>query len=125
MNEETTKGDVITFKHPSGTTCVIVAENPSFELGDVVSSIEAACTLEFADACVGLARHLAGDWGTANAKQWRMNDQALILGGWLISLHTDSKGNDFGILTLPDRSRTWVVLVQECMRLGELSTEVH
>lgn len=125
MDQQTMKGGVFTFAHPTGMTCVIFTEKPMFEIGNVVSSIEAVETLDFVDGCLALARHMAGKWGRLGPERWQRNEQALVDGDWVISLHTDCRGNDFGILTQPDRSQTWVVLVEECMRLGEMSTSME
>ncbi len=119
MNEQTTKGGVFTFMHPSGTTCVILTEHPRFEPGELLSSIEADSTLDFADVCLGIGRHLGGDWGTVSAGLWRSNERALMENGLLLSTHSDRRGNDFVVFTLADRSQTWVILVEECQRLNE------
>ena len=127
MDQQTTKGGVFSFTHPSGTTCVILTDNLRFDPGDLVSTCEADCTVDFADACLAVARHLAGDWGRASPRQWQKNERALTESDLLVSTHRDRRGNDFAILTLPDRSQTWVVLVEECKRLHEIRqrTEVN
>ncbi len=119
MNEQTTKGGVFTFTHPSGTTCVILTDDPRFDPGELVSSAAADDALDFADACLAVGRHLAGDWGMASGAMWERNERALLRGDLLVSTHRDRRGNDFAILTLPNRSQTWVILVEECKRLCE------
>ncbi len=107
MNEQTTKGGVFTFTHPSGTTCVILTDDPRFDPGELVSSAAADDALDFADACLAVGR------------MWERNERALLRGDLLVSTHRDRRGNDFAILTLPNRSQTWVILVEECKRLCE------
>lgn len=118
-----TKGGVYSFTHPSGTTCVILVDEPKFDPGGLASSAGADSTLDFADTCLAVGHHIAGDWGRASPGLRARNERALSEGDLLVSTHRDRRGNDFAIITLPQRTETWVVLVEECKRLSREHAE--
>lgn len=62
-------------------------------------------------------RHQSGDWGDATEKQKQANEEALIIGGALLSkydLETPSgETHPIYVLTEEDRSKTVILLVSE------------
>ncbi len=119
MNEQTKKGDIYTFIHPSGNACVVIPAEPLFVPGQLVSSAAADETLVFGDVCAGLGRHLCGDWGDVDEALSRANGRGLDRWGLLASAFRDGQGTEFSFLTTADRAFTFLVLRDECREIYE------
>lgn len=65
------------------------------------------------DLSTALQRHLSGDWGDLDEHDRAMNEEALLIGGRLLSVYHDSKGVKFYIITEWDRSVTTILLPEE------------
>ena len=83
------------------------------ELGSVYVTRKAADTIERDDAFRALGRHMAGDWGNVAYRDWSANDDALELGGGILSAYRDRHRNKFWIATEADRSVTTIMLPEE------------
>src|SRR5262245_59485946 len=114
MNEQTTKGAIYTFVHPTGNTSVVIPARPLFVPGQLVTSAAAGEVLEFGDVCTALGRHLCGDWGEADGGLRSANERGLGHRGLLASAFRDELGTEFSFLTTPDRAFTFLVLRDEC-----------
>ena len=106
---------VISDQHSSG----IVRESPGgyhaarsvrrrlpFRLGHVVATPAALAT--GVDLLALVRRHAAGDWGTVNAHDARVNAHALDHGGRLVSTY-DTPAGPVWVITEADRSATTVL----------------
>jgi hypothetical protein len=65
------------------------------------------------DPMAYLVRHVAGDWGEVNTKDWQANEQSLLRELRLLSVYTMSNGTKFWIITEADRSSTTFLLPDE------------
>jgi hypothetical protein len=74
---------------------------PKFSLGQVVATPAALKALEDAGQSPAffLDRHIQGDWGTVNAEDKQLNDQALVDGSRLLSAYKTLKGERLWIIT--------------------------
>ena len=75
--------------------------NAKFEPGQIVATpgaiealAESGQTFEFF-----LEKHLSGDWGEVNAEDQKLNDQALLDGGRLLSSYRTLRGVEVWVLT--------------------------
>lgn len=75
--------------------------NAKFEPGQIVPTpgalealAESGQTFEFF-----LEKHLSGDWGEVNAEDQKLNDQALLDGGRLLSSYRTLRGVEVWVLT--------------------------
>ena len=94
---------------------MIAAFNPLFPLGRIVATPGAleALTKAGDDARVFLNRHVIGDWGALSDEDARLNDEALAIGGRLLSAYSTSMGVKLWVLTEADRSATTILLPSE------------
>ena len=61
-----------------------------------------------------LRRHAHGDWGTVDAHDWKVNDDAISLGNRLVSAYMLGDGTTkIWIITEADRSLTTILLPDE------------
>lgn len=81
-----------------------------FDLGQIVITRAAHDVLLPDDVLVGLARHIAGDWGELDDSDKRENEISLEQSLRLMSAYTDRSGIKFWIITEADRSVTTVLL---------------
>ncbi len=82
----------------------------AFPLGHVVAT--PAALDSGADLLALLARHSAGDWGDVDAGDASLNDEALDLGGRLVSSYETPAGV-LWVITEADRSATTVLLPED------------
>jgi hypothetical protein len=74
---------------------------PKFSLGQLVATPGALKALAEAGQSPAffLDRHVQGDWGLVNDEDKRLNDQALMDGGRLLSAYKTLKGTKIWIIT--------------------------
>ncbi len=60
-----------------------------------------------------VARHVAGDWGTVDAEDWKLNDQAVLGGTRILSAYTTLKGKTIWIITEANRSSSCLLTPDE------------
>ena len=74
---------------------------PKFKLGQIVATPEALRVLEESGQSPGffLDCHIQGNWGEVNDEDKRLNDQALVDGGRLLSAYRTLKGQRIWIIT--------------------------
>jgi hypothetical protein len=84
-----------------------------FLLGRIVMARQAFHTLPAEDVFRALARHAHCDWGEVCEEDRNANDQALRLGGRLLSVYHTGSRVKFWIITEADRSATTVLLPEE------------
>ncbi len=74
---------------------------PKFTLGQTLATPGALKALEEAGQSPAffLDRHVQGDWGLVNDDDKRLNDQALVDGGRLLSAYKTLKGERLWIIT--------------------------
>ena len=72
-----------------------------FDLGHVVATPGALKALEDAgqEPSFFLDQHASGNWGSVNAEDWRLNDEALMDGGRLLSVYQTLRGAKLWIIT--------------------------
>ncbi len=83
------------------------------ELGRVCVTRKAAKRLDKNEAFAALGRHMGGDWGNVEYQDWKSNDEALELGGRIVSSYRDRQLQKFWIITEADRSSTTILLPEE------------
>ena len=83
-----------------------------FDLGETVITGNASIRLSTEEVLCGLARHASGDWGDLCPEDMLANDEALCLGGRLLSAYGCGKYR-FWIITEADRSVTTVLLPED------------
>jgi hypothetical protein len=71
------------------------------DLGQLVATPGALAALEAARQQPGefINRHLRGDWGDLDDEDRRLNDEALIDGGRILSSYTTRKGEKLWVIT--------------------------
>ena len=84
-----------------------------FPLGRLVATSNAVEALRSSDIELALSRHAMGDWGEVEPDDWEANEQALRLGGRLLSVYQSVSGARFWIITERDRSATTVLLPED------------
>jgi hypothetical protein len=84
-----------------------------FLLGRIVATPNALSRLTNEDILKAIGRHQAGDWGTLDAHDWRVNERALQNGGRLFSQYSTNQNIKFWIITEADRSSTTVLLPED------------
>lgn len=93
---------------------------PKFQPGQVVAT--QGCLTALAESGMDLAffldMHLQGNWGEVDAEDWKLNDQALLDGGRLLSSYRTLKGVAIWLLTEAvgddgQRASTCFCLVEE------------
>ena len=70
-------------------------------------------TVDQHEVISALRRHARGDWGEVSAEDKRSNNEALELGGRLLSAYRTTDGTRFWVITECDRSVTTVLLPEE------------
>lgn len=85
-------------------------ETNLFELGRFVITATAQGCLNSEDAFMAVLRHTTGDWGDLCEEDRRANDQALSLGGRLLSAYLDRDETVFWVISKADRSATTILL---------------
>ena len=85
-----------------------------FHPGHVTASPGVLETVESEDLFEALRRHVQADWGALSDRDKLDNEHALILdNGPLLSRYFTMKSQAFCVLTVPDRSRTMILLPDE------------
>ena len=89
--------------------------NSKFPLGQLVATPGAlqALTESGQSPADFLDRHVVGDWGSVNAEDKRLNDEAISDGGRLLSGYRTLLNVRLWIITEADRSSTCVLLPEE------------
>lgn len=83
-----------------------------FDLGETVITGNASMRLSTEEVLTGLTRHACGDWGDLCAEDMLANDEALRVGGRLLSAYGRGQ-HRFWIITEADRSVTTVLLPED------------
>jgi hypothetical protein len=88
---------------------------PRFPLGQIVMTPGAMETMQRSNQTPlrFLLRHGAGDWGDVDAGDKRLNDQALVEGGRVLSSYQTKLGEKIWVITEADRSSTCLLLPSE------------
>lgn len=88
---------------------------PQFPLGQVVATPGALEALQESGQTPAffLDKHATKDWGEVCPEDARLNDQALVDGGRLLSAYRTLKGERLWIITEADRSSTCCLLPSE------------
>lgn len=91
------------------------ATYPKFHPGRILATPGALAVLEeYQCAPLSLlARHVAGDWGDVPAEDTRLNDNALIVGGRLLSSYTLGGNARIWVISEADRCSTTFLLPEE------------
>jgi hypothetical protein len=82
-------------------------------LGRIVMTPNARDSLTQEDILDGIRRHQAGDWGTLSEPDRAANDQALVVGGRVVSRYDGANGVKFYIITEADREFTTILLPED------------
>ena len=90
-----------------------------FPPGEIVATSKILNTLSYADLVTALKRHLTGDWGLLPKELWLKNERSLHEAAPLVSLHKDSQGVTFWIITEGDRSSTAVFTSPQSKNLNQ------
>ena len=86
-----------------------------FQLGQVVATPGALAALQDAgqDASFFIDQHVVGNWGTVDQGDWKLNNEALLVGERLLSAYVTLKNVRIWIISEADRSSTCVLLPEE------------
>ncbi len=60
-----------------------------------------------------LSRHRVGDWGEVAAEDWKLNDEALVMGERLLSVYRTKMNERIWVITEADRSSTCLLTPDE------------
>jgi hypothetical protein len=86
-----------------------------FQLGKVETTPGVSWRIPFSDRSPALARHVRGDWGDIPQEDRDKNERALRGESLrLLSAHQTANGVRFCVLTESDRSKTTLLLPEEC-----------
>ncbi len=83
------------------------------QLGMIVVTRKAAADLDPDQANAALFRHMTGDWGEIDDRDYAKNDEALEQRGRVVSSYMDRDCRRFMIITEADRSVTTILLPHE------------
>ena len=86
---------------------------PKFKTGDLFITRNALLKIGFDESFIGLARHVAGDWGELTEADRKANEDALKDGSRLMSVYWSAEDAKFWIITEADRSCTTVLLPED------------
>lgn len=89
------------------------ASTARFRLGRILSTPQALALLTPEDICLALLRHQSGDWGDVDDHDRQANEDALLTGARLLSVHHSRQGWKFWIITEADRRATTVLLPED------------
>ena len=95
------------------TTAGSNATPPKFLLGQVVATPNALNKIPNDEILNALSRHVRGDWGTLEAEDRRVNENALKNGGRLFSAYQSNRSIKFWIITEWHRHITTVLLPED------------
>ena len=86
-----------------------------FDLGQIVATPGAIEALKNAEQTPVefLSRHAAGDWGTVDAEDKRLNDEAIEIGSRILSAYVTRANVKLWVITEADRSSTCILLPSE------------
>ena len=86
-----------------------------FDLGQIVATPGAIEALKDAEQTPAefLSRHVAGDWGTVDAEDKRLNDEAIEIGSRILSAYVTRANVKLWVITEADRSSTCILLPSE------------
>ena len=87
--------------------------DPLFPLGQVVSTRNAADSLNQEDVLASIRRHVTGDWGELDEQDRKENDLSVKQGFRILSAYKDRNDVRFWIITEADRSVTTVLLPED------------
>ncbi|RMT96393.1 hypothetical protein ALP39_01978 [Pseudomonas marginalis pv. marginalis] len=92
-----------------------VTLQPRFPFGGLTISrcVDTLIRQDLLDPLPYVRRHVCGDWGDVRTEHRRYNDEALELGGYLLSSYSISDDFDLCIFTESDRNLTAVFLLDE------------
>ena len=85
-----------------------------FDPGRIVITPAAMKEIDPDYGIAALSQHLQGKWGIIDAQDWKLNEEALEIGGRLVSSYPlpNDTGN-FWIITEADRSVTTILLPED------------
>lgn len=81
-----------------------------FQLGSIVITENLYFTVPANEIHAAILKHASGEWGDVDSDGREENEIALLRGLKLLSVHHDSDGTEFRIVTAADRSATVVFL---------------
>ena len=84
------------------------------ELGMICVTRKAAADLDRNQANEALMRHMIGDWGEVDEDDFAKNDEALLKDDRIVSSYLNRDLRRFLIITEADRSKTTILLPEEC-----------
>lgn len=84
-----------------------------FPLGKVYATKNAVEVVPHFEMWQAITRHVRGDWGGVCAEDWKLNDEALVVGNRVLSSYKTEAGVKFWIITEWDRSMTTVLLPED------------
>jgi hypothetical protein len=91
------------------------AAAPLFVLGRIVATPGALAALEKSGETPAtfLRRHVSGDWGELDARDWNENDESVKQGFRILSAYRLADGTKIWVITEADRSSTCLLLPEE------------
>lgn len=84
-----------------------------FPLGNLYATTNAVNAIPHFEMWLAITRHVRGDWGDVCPEDWKLNDEALVVGNRLLSSYKTEAGVKFWIITEWDRSLTTVLLPED------------
>ena len=93
----------------------LIGRKPKFELGQCVVTPGAIVALTFNSISpqMLLHRHSRGDWGDLSEEDKRLNDQAVMDGGRILSAYSLADGTRVWIISEEDRSVSTILTPAE------------
>lgn len=102
------------FHQPETIIMIIIYPNmPRFTLGSLVATANAFATFSMETLQECLTRHANGDWGDLCNEDKASNEEAVFLGGRLMSSYPLSDKRKLWIITAADRSETNLLLPED------------
>jgi len=79
-------------------------------LGNIEIDEDVKAVLSQNDVLESILKHWAGKWGYVTSKMAARNEEALLKGKPLVSVHRSSNGIVFKVITFADRSSTFIAI---------------
>lgn len=100
---------------PSGNhpRCPTTPPKRHFELGRLFITRSAAAALSDQDVRDAISRHARCEWGDVTHQDWLANEQAVRVGGQLVSVYHSAEGVKFYVITDAGRDVTTVLLPED------------
>lgn len=84
-----------------------------FELGRLFITRSAAAALSDQQVRAAISRHARCDWGHVTRQDWLANEQAVRVGGQLVSVYHSAEGVKFYVITDAGRDVTTLLLPED------------